>query len=103
MNEPEKTEENLRAHFKEEIGPVKWNDLERFFAAGTVIDIDSTLDLVEVAVNVTIDNSLLVKEWMDAGLVRRIEDDIAIKLMETDATVTGVVSRPWIFVQIGEL
>lgn len=102
MNQPEITEENLRAHFNEEVGPVKWKELERFFAGGTVIEIDPSLDLVDVAVHVSLDNASRVKEWMDAGLVRRIEDEVAIRLSEEDATVTGVVARPWVFIQTGK-
>ena len=102
MNQPEINEENLRAHFREEVGPVKWKELERFFAGGTVIEVDKSLDLVDVAVHVTLDNASRVKEWMDSGFVRRIEDEVAIRLNEENATVTGVVSRPWVFIQIGE-
>ena len=102
MSDSQRNEEELRLHFTEEKAPVPWKELERFFAQGLVIEIDAALDLVEVAVHVALDRAEKVKEWMESGLVRRMNDELAIRLSEANLSVTGVVSRPWIFVQLND-
>lgn len=102
MTEPIRTPESLRIHFAEELAPIRWKELELFFAKGIVIEIDASLDLVEVAVQMALDNAEQLRNWMDSGLVRHLEDRVAIKLSESKTTVTGVVSHPWVLIQIRE-
>lgn len=102
MNSTGKNETELREHFEAEVGQINWKEIERFFASGTVIEIDTALDLVDVAVTATMDNSLLLKKWLEEGLIRHLNDETAIDLSATNASFNGVVVRPWVFVQIGK-
>ena len=56
-----------RDEIHSETSKIAWSELQRFFAAGRAINVSPDLDLVEVALQVSNDNSDLVREWMDKG------------------------------------
>jgi hypothetical protein len=95
--------EKLRALLGDEIHSatsiIAWSELQRFFAAGKAIYVSVDLDLVEVAVQVSNDNSELVRQWMDTGKIAPVSDDLARCLIDTDAMVWAVVVKPWVLVQ----
>lgn len=89
----------LRDEIHSETSKIAWSELQRFFAAGNAIYVSVELDLVEAAVQVSADNSELVRQWMDTGKVTPVSDDQARYWIDTDATVWAVVVKPWILVQ----
>jgi len=89
----------LRDEIHSETSKIAWSELQRFFAAGKAIYVSADLDLVEVAVQVSSDNSNKVRQWMDKGIISPVTDDQAKCWIETDATVWAVVVKPWILVQ----
>lgn len=89
----------LRAELNRETARIAWNELLRFFAAGTVIAISQDLDLIEVAIQISNDNKAQVEEWMLEKRVNKVSDTQAKDWLETDATLWTVVVRPWILVQ----
>ena len=95
--------EKLQALLKDEIhsetSKIAWSELQRFFAAGNAIFVSVDLDLVEVALQVSNDNSIIVKQWMDEGKVAPVSDDQARYWFDSDATVWAVVVKPWVLVQ----
>ena len=95
----DKLEAMLRDEIHAETSKIAWSELQRFFAAGKAIYVAVDLDLVEVAVQVSTDNSALVRQWMDAGKIAPVSDDQARCWIDTDATVWAVVVKPWVMVQ----
>jgi hypothetical protein len=95
--------EQLRALLKAEIlsetSKIPWSELQRFFAAGKAIYISMDLDLIEVALQISNDNSAMVEKWMNEGKVAPVSDDQARYWFDTDATVWAVVVKPWVLVQ----
>ena len=89
----------LRDEIHAETSKIAWSELQRFFAAGKAIYVAADLDLVEVAVQVSTDNSALVRQWMDAGKIAPVSDDQARCWIDKDATVWAVVVKPWVMVQ----
>ena len=89
----------LRDEIHAETSKIAWSELQRFFAAGKAIYVAVDLDLVEVAVQVSTDNSELVRQWMDAGKIAPVSDDQARCWFDTDASVWAVVVKPWVLVQ----
>ena len=51
-----------------ETAQIHWHKLQRFFASGNAIAVDSNLDLTHVAAQIVADNATQIKKWMDAGL-----------------------------------
>lgn len=82
-----------------ETSRIAWKELQRFFASGAAIAVDSGLDLVEVAFQISEDNAAQVSEWMQSGRVARVSDVQAQAWFEADAEVWAVVVRPYVLVQ----
>jgi hypothetical protein len=89
----------LRDEIHSETSKIAWSELQRFFAAGKAIYVSADLDLVEVAVQVSNDNSDLVRQWMDADKLAPVSDDQARYWIDRDAIVWAVVVKPWVLVQ----
>lgn len=82
-----------------ETAQIRWRELQRFFASGNAIAVDESLDLIQVATEITKDNAVQIKSWMEAGLVDAVKDLQAQTWYETDALVWALVVKPWVLVQ----
>ncbi len=78
---------------------IAWRDLQRYFAAGTVIYVAPELDLVAVAYQIAQDNRVQVARWMEAGKLGAVADQQARDWLARDALVWSVVVKPWVLVQ----
>jgi len=94
-----KQQEILRAEVNQETARIGWRELQRFFASGVAIYVNSELDLVEVAFQISVDNKAQVAEWMNARQVARVTDAQALAWYEANAEVWAVVVRPYVLVQ----
>lgn len=88
-----------RAKMNLETARIAWRELQRFFASGAAIYVDGTLDLVEVAFQVSEDNEIQVKAWLDAGQLAPVTDEQALAWYEGDADMWAVVVSPYVLVQ----
>ncbi len=95
--------ENIQSLLKQEIhsatAKIPWSELQRFFAAGKAVHVSHELDLVEVAIQVSNDNSAIIRQWMDTAKLAPVSDDQARYWINTDASVWAVVVKPWVLVQ----
>ena len=82
-----------------ETSTIPWKELQRFFASGSAVYVDSTLDLVDVAYQFSIDNKDQVARWLQSNQVALVSDQQALAWLEVDADVLAVVVKPWILVQ----
>lgn len=82
-----------------ETAQIHWRELQRFFASGNAIAVDSNLDLTQVAAQIAADNATQLKLWMESGLVDAVKDSQALQWYEADALVWAVVIKPWVLVQ----
>lgn len=82
-----------------ETAQIHWHELQRFFASGNAIAVDSSLNLTHVAAQIVADNATQIKAWMDAGLVDAVKDDQAQIWYEQNSLVWAVVIKPWVLVQ----
>jgi hypothetical protein len=82
-----------------ETAQISWRELQRFFASGHAIAVDKSLDLINVAAQITKDNADQIKAWMDAGLVDAVKDSQAKTWHEHDTLVWALVIKPWVLVQ----
>ena len=89
----------LRLKLNQETGRMRWEELQRFFAAGLVVLVADSLDLIEVAVAFTNDDKNTVQAWLAQGTVAKASDEQAAAWLEKDAQLWAVVVRPWILVQ----
>jgi hypothetical protein len=82
-----------------ETSKIAWKELQRFFASGSAVFVASSLDLVDVAYQISIDNKNLVEQWLQDNLVGLVSDQQALKWLESNTEVWAVVVKPWILVQ----
>ena len=95
----EKILASLRSELNEQTAQMRWTELERFFASGSVISIASELDLIDVGARIAADDKHSVQRWMDAGLLHKTTDSEASDWAKNDALLWVVVVKPWILVQ----
>lgn len=82
-----------------ETSQIAWNELQRFFASGSAVFVASSLDLINVAYQFSIDNKDQVTQWMQNNQISLVSDQQALMWLEADTTVWAVVVKPWILVQ----
>jgi hypothetical protein len=70
-----------------------------FFASGSAVFVASSLDLIDVAYQFSIDNKDQVTQWMQNNQISLVSDQQALMWLEADTTVWAVVLKPWILVQ----
>ena len=99
VTDAEKLQAMLKQEIHTETAKIAWSELQRFFAAGKAIYVSPQLDLVEVALQISIDNSKQVRHWMDKGSIAPVADTQARDWIDNDATVWAVVVKPWVLVQ----
>lgn len=88
-----------KAKLNLETAQVAWTDLQRFFAQGSVIWVDETLDMIGVAHCIAQDDSRVIKGWMDKKRLAPVRDEQAKRWLAEDAWLWSVVVRPLILVQ----
>ena len=94
-------EKDLELHDKinRETGRVKWRELDRHFASGSVIYVSEELDLIEVALRVAHDDKESIAAWLSKGMVGKVSDLQAQTWLASDATLWASVVSPFVLVQ----
>lgn len=82
-----------------ETSQIPWRELQRFFAAGTAINVTGDLDLVEVAYQFAQDNKSLAETWLQQQKIGPVSDQQALSWYQEDRSVWAVVVKPWVLVQ----
>lgn len=89
----------LYEHLALEAGNITWQELQPHFARGVLVVVAASLDLIEVATRFAQDEQGAVQEWLDQGLVARVNDDHARHWTSTNPLMLAVVVAPWVLVQ----
>lgn len=90
----------LRARLNLETARITWQELQRYFAAGKVIEVDPVLDLIEVAACLAEDNAPQLKNWLTQAQVGQLSDAQARTWAEQPPdNLWAVVVAPWVLVQ----
>jgi len=91
--------EVLKAKITAETAQINWLELQKFYAAGDVLQIAAQLDLIEVAYAFAKDDKATVAAWLAQGLVGRVAAEQAQLWYQQQATLWAVVISPWVLVQ----
>ena len=95
----EKILASLRTELNEQTAQMRWSELQRYFAGGTLISVAPELDLIDAGARIAADDKASVQDWMNAGLLHRVSDAQALQWLAQDALLWTVVVKPWILVQ----
>lgn len=99
MREVERLIQEEKAKILGETAKISWKELERFYAQGKAILVDSSLNLVDASYAISLDDATRIIEWMEQGLLLKQFDDQAKLWHQQDAEVWSVVIHPWVLVQ----
>ena len=99
MEAAENSSEIFRAKVNLETAQIAWRELQRYFASGVALAVAADLDLVEVALQMSQDNTVQVGQWIAAGKLGKVADEQARGWLETDEVLWAVVASPWVLVQ----
>ena len=91
--------ELARNKINAETAKIFWRELQPNFASGSTIYVASSLDMVEVALEISRNNQTAVKAWMEKGQLGPVSDQQAAAWIESDALVWSVVIKPWVLAQ----
>lgn len=89
----------LYAKLLGETAPISWEELQPFFARGALLWVAGAQDLVEVALAVAEDDRSKVANWLAAGVLRKVEVELAEDLLARDPKLWAVVVAPWVLIQ----
>ncbi|WP_333983043.1 DUF2288 domain-containing protein [Ectopseudomonas khazarica] len=89
----------LYAKLLGETAAITWQELQPFFARGALLWVDGAQDLVAIAQAVAENDQAKVAEWMNQGLLSKLEDAQAEDLLTRDPQLWAVVVAPWVLVQ----
>lgn len=88
-----------RAKINLETAQVNGQEIERFFARGSLISVDANLYLVEVAHKVSDDDVSVIAAYQNEGLVHAVSTEQAKKWQQGKAVLWAIVVRPLVLVQ----
>ena len=89
----------LRANINNETSQINWQELQRFFAGGWLIYVNSNTNLLDVAVAFSLDDKEEVSKWLTSGDVAKVSDEQAKQWHEQNATFWANVVKPWVLIQ----
>jgi hypothetical protein len=88
-----------KAKIVAETAKAPWNELEVLYAQGKLILVCNSLDLVEVAYQLSIDNAEKTKQWINQGKLLRDFSEQAKIFSADNSDLWCVVIKPWVLVQ----
>ena len=89
----------LREEFHQQTARIHWHDLQTHYARGSVLRINESLDLVEVAVQLGMDNTDQFRQWLNQGAIARVNEGEALAWYDSNPEFWAVVAAPWVLIQ----
>lgn len=93
-------EEQLIAKLNGETAIVAWKEIERFFAAGTVLLLAQGEDLIHCAAAMTQDNKAHIEPLIDSEKLQAMPMEFVIENCKQDTEFWSVVVAPYILAQL---
>jgi hypothetical protein len=92
-------QDQLRADFLAQTARIAFVELQRYFAAGKLVLVDDSLDLIDVAMELARDNRSRFEGWLSAGVISSVSDAQAQQWLAQEIQLWAVVADPWVLVQ----
>lgn len=91
--------EQLRDDFLAQTARIAFGELQRYFAAGKLVHVASSLDLIQVAIALAEDDTASFETWLAQGHVALVSDSQAAQWLSDEKQLWAVVADPWVLVQ----
>ncbi len=95
----ESPETKLLQELHQQTAKIAWSELQRFFAQGRVLQLDQSLDLVEIAAAMASDSSKVLEPLVEQGLLLYPSNDQARQWFQQETELWSVVVAPYVLVQ----
>ena len=95
-------EPSLVEKLHSETAKIFWLDLQPYFANGSLLAVDNSLDLIKVAVEFAEDNADQLKDKIESGLICAPSNDQARAWYADNTNFWAVVVAPFVLVQLVE-
>lgn len=95
----ESLREQRRADFLAQTAQIAFTELQRYFAAGRLVIVSDELDLIDVVVQLSEDNSKQFETWLEQGRLCGVNDEQATRWLADERVLWAVVADPWVLVQ----
>ena len=95
LNEKDALEQRLNT----ETAKINWHELQKHYAAGNVLAVAETADLIKVAVAFYQDDTTKVQAWLADKTLFEINDEQALDWYESKTEHWAVVIPPFVLVQ----
>lgn len=89
----------LFAKLNFETAIIPWQELQRFFAQGKVLMVNSGKDLVTIARDIAADQTDELNRLINDSIISPVTDEQAKAMIEHDLQVWAVVIAPWVLIQ----
>lgn len=96
---PPQNNDEIKTKLNLETSRIRWHELQTYYARGQVVRVDKSLDLLEVASELTADNHARFEQWLGTGDVGDVTPDMARVWYDLNAELWAVVVAPWVLVQ----
>lgn len=93
------TEQTLVEKLHSETAKISWHDLQPYFANGSLLVVDQSLDLIAVAVDFAEDKADELKDKIESHLVSTPSNDQARAWYRKNLDFWAVVVAPFVLVQ----
>lgn len=90
---------SARERYQQEAATIGFEELQKHFAKGILINVDPALDLIEVAVAMHRDDTAVIEDWMGSQQLERAHDEHAKKWLAEQTVFLAVTVAPWVLVQ----
>lgn len=91
--------ESAKQELLSQTAKISWEELQRYFAAGSVIYVEPELDLIDVGIALIQDNKIAFSAWTNAKRVYPATDEQAQSWIEKPTILWASVVTPWVLVQ----
>ena len=88
---------DLRKQLNEDLDVATWDMLDPHLKRGALVEVHESLDLVEVGLAVAQDNTDLVKNWMEKGLIKSVKK---LNRDWVDLKFKFLILSPYVLMQI---
>jgi len=100
MNDSDlKNPEVLKQKLNLDTARIGWSLLADYQKEGGVIEVMPQLDLIDVATAFALDSSENVKQWLELGLIQKVDSQQSELWLQESLEPWAVVVAPWVLIQ----
>lgn len=92
--------EDTFQRLNQETARIDWQELQRYYAGGNMVEVDTGLDLVQTGVDIVEDNKALIESLIAEQKIKPVDDNRAKSWLDTNQTLWALVIKPWVLVQM---